>query len=265
MMRKVFFALLLSAAAARAQYPVQDMDRYSLGIGYTLAFRGADITKAAVPSHEMLHVVSVAYAPVPYLSLQAGAGFDRFSVDPYNQAEFQGSYGFSPAFGIAAYTPFLADILRASAGTQMVYLNSSDDRGFRYSGFIGNPFLGLIVSPSTYLDLAFGGRAHIIDGTMSAPRGAADQSFSNKETWRGYLSVTLKTPSEGAFLTFDADMSPSFSSDWSSGPREATLGVSFGAILGWKKHGNPNGEKSNYFPAYSEMKEKEKKMEEEIR
>jgi hypothetical protein len=265
MKRNFGLAILLAVGVARAQFPVHDMDRFSLGLGYTLAFRGEDITKAAVPSHEVIHVVSIAYAPAPYIAFQAGVGFDRFSVEPYQQTEFKGSYGFSPAFGVSLFSPgLLSDMLRIGAGAQFLYLNSSDARGYRYSGFITNPFLGFIVSPSSFLDVSAGARMHFINGTMESPHAAADQPFSNKEAYRGYLAVTLKTPFEGTFMTLDADMSPDVAADWSDGPRETTLGVSFGVLLDWKSKGNPNGEKSKYFPAYSEMKEKEKKMAEDI-
>jgi hypothetical protein len=264
-MQWTILALLLAAAGpARAQFPVQDMNRYTLGLDYTLAFRGEDITQAGVPSHEILHVVGLAYAPVPYVALQAGLGIDRFSVDSYKQVSFDGDYGFSPALGLSLYSPFfLFDMLRVSGEGHAVYLDSRDSRGFAYSGFISTASLGLIFSASAYLDLAAGGRLHLIDGSMSSPHGAVDQPFSNKQTTRGYFAVTLKTPSEGAFLTLDLDASPNV--DWSNGPREATIGISFGALLGGKGKTEAPAEQPAYFPAYSEMKEKEKKMAEEIK
>jgi hypothetical protein len=266
MKQTIIAAVLVAATAAFAQFPIQDMDRYTLGLGYTFAFRGANITSATVPSHEVIHVVCLAYAPLPYVALQAGVGIDRFSVDMYQQTQFKGGFGVSPVFGISLYSPFfLSDMLRATAGANFLYLDSEDDRGYRYSGFIGNPFLGLILSPSGYVDIAAGARMHLVDGTMESPHGATGQSFANGEMTRGYLAVTLKTPYEKAFMTLDIDMSPEVKADWTGGPREATVGISFGALLGWKARKNsPAGEKPKYFPAYSEMKDKQDKMAEEL-
>lgn len=259
-------AVLLACGAAAAQFPVQDMKRSSLGLAYTLGLRGADITEAAVPAHEVIHLISIAYAPLPYAALTAGVGLDRLTVDSYRQTAFKGDYGISPAFGFSLYSPYLVyDLLRVTAGSQFLYLDSDDGRGYRYSGFIGSPFAGIILSPSVFVDVAAGARGHFIDGTMQAPRNAPDQPFSNVETVRGYLSLTLKTPFERAFMNLDADFSPAFDTDWSRGPRESSIGFSFGAVLGWKGRTKPPEQKPKYFPSYSEMKEKQDQMAEEIR
>lgn len=253
--------------SARAEFPVENMDPQSLGIQYGLGFRGQDITKAAVPSHETMHMLSLAYSPVPYVSMEAGLGIDRYSVDPSNQVSFHGDYGISPAFGLSLYSPALVEILRLTAGDKALFLNSEDSRGYRYSGFISSPFLGLLVAPSGYVDITAGARLLLTDGTMSGPNSAASGSaFANQTALRGYLSVTLKSPLERAFLTLDLDASPNLDSDWSNGPKEASVGVAFGAMLGWSSHAASSAKRdtSRYFPAYPEMKSKQDKMAEEI-
>lgn len=252
-------------APTTAQFPAQDMDKRSLGLGYTFAMRGQDITDAGTPSHEVLHQVTLGYAPLPYVVLQAGLGIDRFSVDPYQQTRFRGAYGFSPSFGIAGYSPFFAlDLLRGTGGFNVLSLSSSDDRGYRYSALITNPFLGIIVSPTVFLDVTVGGRLHLVEGSMEGPRSGSKASFANSEIGRGYLAVTLKSPFERAFLNLDIDFSPQLDSDWNGGPREATVSVSLGAVLGWKGKSSPSAEKPIYFPAYPEMKSKQDKMAEEL-
>lgn len=252
-------------STANAQFPVQDMDSRSLGLGYTFAMRGQNITDANVASHEVVHQVILGYAPVPYVALQAGLGMDRFSVDPYNQTRFRGDYGFSPSFGIAGFSPFFAlDLLRGTGGLNILSLNSEDDRGYRYSALITNPFLGIIVSPTVFLDVTVGGRLHLVDGSMEAPRTAKDAPFANNDIGRGYLAATLKSPFERAFLSIELDFSPEIDPDWVGGPREAAVSVSFGAVLGWKGKSSPSVEKPIYFPAYPEMKSKQDKMAEEL-
>ncbi|GEM_PF-1197911 len=258
---------LAFAPAARAEFPVEDMDSHSLGLQYGLAFRGQDITKASVPSHEILHALSLAYSPIQYVSMEAGLGIDRYSVDSDHQVSFQGDYGISPVFGLSLYTPPLFELLRFTAGDKALFLDSEDGRGYRYSGFISNPFLGLIVSPSGYVDVTAGARMLLTDGKMSGPGSVTGGSaFSNQHALRGYLSVTLKSPLERAFLTLDLDASPSLDSDWSNGPKEASVGLAIGAMLGWSGHAASSAKRdtSRYFPAYPEMKSKQDKMAEEI-
>lgn len=257
-------AFLVSVTSA--EFPVADMDNHSLGIQYGLTFRGQNITEANVPSHEILHLVSLAYAPVPYVALEAGIGIDRFKVERKNQVGFQGEYGLSPAFGLSLYSPALLDILRVTAGNRSVFLNSEDGKGYRYSGLISNPFLGLIVAPSHYVDITAGIRGLLVDGKMRTPASKAgeEKPFANQDMVRGYLSVTLKSPAERAFMTLDLDASPSLDSDWSNGPREASVGIAFGAVLGWKARNTGSTDSSKYFPAVPEMKARQDKMAEEI-
>jgi hypothetical protein len=257
--------MLASAPTARAEFPVEDMNAQSLGLQYGLTFRGEDITKDNAHAHELQHMLSLAYAPVPYVSLEAGLGIDRLDIDPNRQVSFSGDFGISPGFGISLFSPNILDVLRVTAGTKALFLNSEDAKGYRYSALISTPFLGLIVSPSGYVDIEAGGRLFLMDGNMSGPQSAASRPFANGEILRGYLSVTLKSPVERAFLTLDLDASPNLDSDWSGGPREATVGVAFGAMLGGKSNVKAAAtDSSRYFPAYPEMKARMEKMDEEI-
>lgn len=256
--------MLALVTAARADFPIQDMDSKSLALQYGLAFRGQNITEALVPSHETIHALSIAYAPVPYVALQAGVGLNAFDVETRNAVGFQGDFGISPLFGIVLASPYFAlDYLKATGGARFLYLNSEDDKGYRYSAFVSNPFLGLVFSPSGFFDLEAGVRAHLMEGTMHGP-GNLERTFANDDIGRGYLTATVKSPADGVFLSFDVDMSPSVDSDWSRGPREAQVGVSFGVIMGGARKPARAKESPGYFPAYSEMKDKQDKMSEEI-
>jgi hypothetical protein len=241
------------------------MDSRTLGFGYSFALRGQNITSANAPSNEVLHQAVLGYAPIPYLSLQAGLGFDRFSVDANDQVRFRGDYGLANSVGATAYSPaFAMDYLRASLGAHFLFLKSEDGRGFRYSAVVSSPHLGLIVSPTVYIDVGAGARGHFVNGGMESPREEKD--FANADIGRGYLSVTLKSPYERAFLHFDVDFSPEVDMDWSDGPREASISLSVGALIGWrgKSREKDPGEKPIYFPAYPEMKDRQEKMAEEL-
>ncbi len=256
---------LALASPAQAEFPTEDMGSQSLALQYGIAFRGQNITTANVPSHETIHSLYLAYAPVPYLSVEAGVGLDRFDVETRKSVGFQGDFGISPLFGFTLSSPYFAyDILRVAGGARFLYLNSEDDRSFRYSGLISNPFLGMLVSPSGFFDFEAGARAHLVDGTMSGPSGPS-KAFANPDILRGYLTLTAKSPADGAFLSLDLDVGPSVTSDWSHGPREAQVGVSFGAILGGRTKPPRAKDTTGHFPAYSEMKDKQDKMAEEIK
>jgi hypothetical protein len=253
----------LSAVAVHAEFPLESMTSNRLGLQYGFAFRGQDITSKDVPSHEILQTLALGYAPIPYLGLEAGMGADQLSVDRYNGARFHGGYGLSPLFGATLASPALFDLARLKAGGRFLYLNSEDDRGFTYSGLVSSPFFSVMLTPSAYFDVEAGARGHLIDGSMQGSDGR-EQTFSNRNTVRGFVSFTLKSPSDYAFLTVDADFSPEARPDWSAGPREASIGVSFGTLLGWKSKPQESKAAPMYFPAYPEMKEKQKQMAEEL-
>jgi hypothetical protein len=266
MARTVTRILPLLAAvsmAARAEFPLDAMAPNRLGLQYGFAFRGQDITSRDVPSHEIIHALDLGYAPIPYLEVEAGLGVDRLSVDRYNGARFSGDYGLTPLFGATAASPSLFGLARLSAGGRFLYLDSEDDRGYAYSGLIASPFLSVVLAPTGYFDLEAGARGHYIDGSMQGPDGR-EQGFSNRQTVRGFVSVTLKSPADLAFLTLDADFSPEVRADWSHGPREASIGLSFGTLLGWKAKSEDPKSAPAYFPAVPEMKERQKKMAEEL-
>ncbi|MDQ3001800.1 MAG: hypothetical protein M3Y08_11135 [Fibrobacterota bacterium] len=260
---RILAAVLAAFSLSLAEFPIQDRGPRSLGIQYGLTFRGQGITSANVPSHETIHCLSLGYAPIPYLALEAGLGLDKLTIEQNKSVQFRGEYGFSPTFGLTLVTPPLLEILRLVGGLKAIYLNSEDERGFSYSGFISNPFLGAVVSPSGYFDIQAGGRLHLVDGTMRGPAGL-ESAFANKEIARGYLAFTLKSPSEKAFLTLDFELSPAIDMDWADGPREAAVGISFGTLLGWKSTKPETKVDSPYFQGFSEMKEKLKKMAEEV-
>ncbi len=254
---------LILVPELRAEFPVEDMDSHSLGIQYGFALRGQNITHAEIPSHETLHLLSLAYAPVPYASLEAGIGIDQLAVDPVNHFGFHGDFGISPTLGFSLFSPALLDLLRVTTGSKALFLQSEDAYGYRYSGWINNPFLGLLVSPSSFVNVAAGARMVLIDGKMRTPIGA-EKPFANGNMLRGYLSVTLKSPGEKVFLTLDVDMSPSVNADWSKGPQEASVGIAFGAALGGKAHNSISADSSRYFPAFPDMKKRQDKMAGEI-
>src|SRR4051812_48304023 len=104
--------LLGLLAVARAEFPLESMAPNRLGLQYGFALRGQDITSQDVPSHEVLHTLSLGYAPIPYLEFEAGIGADQLSVDRYGGARFSGGYGLSPLIGATAATPSLFDMLR---------------------------------------------------------------------------------------------------------------------------------------------------------
>jgi hypothetical protein len=251
---------LLMAAVAAAAFPIGDMDSRSMGVQYGLSLRGQNITQAHTPSHETIHAFTLAYAPVPYVAVEAGIGLDRLEVDTRNGVGFSGDYGFSPIFGLGLVSPpFLSDWLRITGGARTLFLDSRDGKGYRYSGFITDPYLGASLSPSASFEVEAGLRGHSIDGTMRGPGGVA-LPFSNDELIRGYLGFTVKSPGERAFLSLDVDVSPGLDSDWAGGPREAQVGLSFGALLGWKRHAGGGADSSKYFPDFPSLKERLKKM-----
>jgi hypothetical protein len=259
----VLCALLTAVSPARAEFPIGTMGPRTLGIQYGFAFRGQNITAQDVPSHEIIHAFNLGYSPVPYVALEGGLGLDRFSVDRHDAVRFQGEYGLAPLFGLTLATPYLMDFARVAGGVRGLYLNSEDASHYQYSGLISSPWLGFILTPSAFVDIGAGARGHYLAGSMEAP-GGSTQSFSNRERVRGFFSVTLKSPSDWAFFTLDADFSPSVDADWSNGPREASVGISCGTLLGTRPKPVDSKTLSPYFPAYPDLKKKQDKMAEEI-
>lgn len=252
------------ATRASAEFPLGNMGPETLGIQYGLGFRGQDITAADIPSHETIHAFTLGYSPIPYLGLEAGLGLDQFIVDRYNSIRFRGDYGISPIFGLVLASPYALDFIRVTGGIRALSLNSEDDAGFTYSGFVVNPWLSAVITPSAYFDFQLGARGHSIDGTMKGPSGIK-QPFSNRETFRGFVSFTIKSPLEKAFLTLDLDFSPAAEADWSNGPKEASIGISCGTLLGWRTHSSETRTVPAAFPGYKDMKDKQDQMAEETK
>ncbi|MBN1128213.1 MAG: hypothetical protein JXA71_04470 [Chitinispirillaceae bacterium] len=264
---------LLSAAAALlatcafAGSPVQDLSSSSIAVDYSGVWRGAEITALKVPAHESVHHVNVRYAPLPFLMLSAGLGGANISVDTCQQRQFKGGFNFSPSLGLALFTPpLIKNRLRVTAGAKAHYLYTRDQsESFVYSGPVVVPHAGVIVSLNGFVDLEAGGRGLLMLGRMQEGGGAA-QEFSNAEQKRAYLSVTLHTPAEGAYLSFDFDASPGIDMDWAGGPAESSIGVSVGVILRQPndKMSRKMSENEDY-PGFREMEKKIEEMEKSMR
>jgi hypothetical protein len=254
-------AAALAAACAFAGPPVQDLSSTSIAVDYSGVWRGAEITTLKVPAHESVHLVNVRYSPLPYVVLSAGLGAANYSVDTCQQRQFKGGFNFSPSLGAAFFTPPLANnIVRLTAGAKAHYLYTTNlEESFVYSGPVVVPNAGIRVSLGQFVDLEAGARGLLIMGTMQEG-DMKGRSFSNVEQKRGYLSVTLHTPSEGAYLSFDLDASPGIDMDWTGGPAESSIGVTVGLIL--RQPQDRLSRKMNGYEDYPAFREMEKKIEE---
>ena len=265
MFATIAIAGLLSAASAGV--PVQDMSSTSIAVDYSGVWRGEEITVRNVPAHESVHHVNVRYAPLPYIMVSAGFGAANFSVDTCQQVQFKGGLNFSPALGISLFSPmFLKKMLRVTAGAKAHYLyTKNSDKSFVYSGPVVVPNAGFIVSLGEYVDLEAGARGMLVFGSMQKG-GENALSFSNGIKERGYLSIMLHTPSEGAYMMVDFDASSGMDMNWTNGPAESSIGVSVGIILRQPKD-RLSRQKSNYndFPGYQEMEKKIDEMEKDMR
>ncbi|MBF0431186.1 MAG: hypothetical protein HQK83_07915 [Fibrobacteria bacterium] len=261
---KIILAALLMCSVVLAQFPAQDMENKTLGTSISASLRGQDITSESVPSHENNVMWNFGYAPVPYVLLYGGVGFDKLTVDEFNNRKFTGNFGFSPLLGISAYTPMLANFLRLTAGVSGFYFNSQDNSDFKYSGFTFNPKLGAIFSIGDYVDLGAGGKLHWIEGTMRQGTDNNGAFFSNENLFRFYTNLMIKSVYERVFLNVDFDISPGMSKDWTRGPSEASIGVSIGVLLDWKERKDETKQDPLYFESYKELKKKQKKMQDDL-
>jgi hypothetical protein len=253
-----------------AQFPVQEMGSTILGVKANMGFRGQNITKAEVPSHEQIPSLTLGYAPYSLVLLELGLGADRFTVDEFNDGtedrEFNGDFGFSPSIGITFFSPYYVNgMLRGKAGLNTAYWNSSDNYGYTYYGGITDLYIGALFSGSPYLDLEGGFKLHIVDGAVKVPGNTgSDPSFSNSETKRIYISMTLKSPYEGVFANIGFEASPEMSNDWSNGPYEAGVNISVGMLLSWKERKMSEERPPIYFPDYPEVRKTSDKMAEDL-
>jgi hypothetical protein len=260
-------AAALLATCAFAGPPVQDLSSTSIAVDYSGMWRGTEITSLNVPSHESVHHVNVRYAPLPFAVFSAGLGAADLSVDTCLQRQFKGGFNLSPSLGAALFTPpFLKKTVRITAGVKAHYLYTKNlDESFVYSGPVVAPNAGVIVSLSQFVDLEAGVRGLLIFGSMQEGNLNAEQ-FSNAQQKRGYFSVTLHTPSEGAYLSFDFDASPCIDMNWSNGPAESSIGVTVGIILRQPKDRlTRNMNEYDDYPAFKEMEKKIEEMEKEMK
>jgi hypothetical protein len=264
-------AVLVCSSMLLAGVPNQNMSVASLGVEYCGLMRGQLITTQHVPAHERIQEIYFHYAPVEYAMISAGLGVDRLSVDQYGDVDFQGDYGFAPAARLSLFTPrILKKMFSITAGGDFLYLNSQDDRGdgdYRYGGPVVEPFVGLKISAGNVVDIEAGARGHFLFGTMENNKTGQSLRFSNSESFRGYLGVTLYSVAEGGYLNFYFDTSPEVTMDWSKGPSESTIGLSLGVII----HPAATSQQvlkdrdEAYFPSYDAMKKKQDEMAKDVK
>jgi len=259
-------ALGLAAGLAQAQFPLQNMGPQRLGMAYDFLTSGQDITRQNVGSQTSAHRLLIGYAPIPYAGLTLGLGIADFTTEPSDGLRpFEGRYGFSPSMGLRLATPaFVQEQLRVVGGATGQYLWNKDGQGLTYNTLVVDPDLGLQYSPFVFVDLGLGGRLHFVDGEIRSPRTANLSLFANEAVLRGYLSATVKTPAEGAFLTVDLDLSPSTDANWSRGPVEAAIHVTLGAVVGWRNREPKAVPRSPYFPNYRDLKERQEQMSDQL-
>ncbi len=263
----LFAAAILLAPALAAAVPTEDMGPRRLGVGYQFLARGQNITAEEIAANEITHAFKLHYAPIEYVALGVGLGLTRWSTERFESHRFHGNYGFSPSARLEGYSPFLLGMIRANGGYEAEYFTSRNDAGYRYTNLIHSPFLGVSVTPLVFLEASVGVRGHILVGTRRPAGSTESVDYANSNDVRGYLSVTIKTPFEGAFLTLDADASPGLETDWSNGPREASVGLTFGGYLNWKGQ-TPKTDpdrKNPYFPSHDALKKRQDQMAEDLR
>lgn len=262
----IVFALVPGICFFVSAQPMQDMTPNSIALDYSGLWRGENITKKAVGAHESVHQIRLHYAPLPYGTITAGLGMSSYSVNPVEQTQFKGRWGFTPSLGVTFVSPYLAEkLLRIVVGGSFYYLNSrSADRTYAYAGAFVDPRAGVVFSIGEYADLEIGGRGLFIFGSMQK-ESEAGLNFSNTETARGYFSFTMHTPSEGAYCTIDFHASPKISMNWAHGPVESAIGLTLGCVLrtDWKR-GKSDEPKEPDFPGFEEIRKKEKEMKKEI-
>jgi hypothetical protein len=267
-MNKTLLTLSIAslALACYAKAPVRHMSSSTLGIEYSSRWRGTSITQAQVMAREQVQMLSFELAPHEIVQFGFGIGLDRMNVDEYNDRRFSGNYGLTGALRLSLNTPAVfGKIVRLSGNFDAWYLNCEDDFGYRYSGPVLSPSLGVLLHLGRYVDLEAGGRGLLIDGTMEYTKQSATSApFSNFHQSRGYLLLTLTAPS-GAFAQLSVDASRMATTELSDGPEEASVGFAIGVLLSADRKSERMLEQSNdYFPAFREMKEREKEMAEEI-
>ncbi len=264
-MTKILLVTALAISSALAQYPMQDMNRRTLGVAVNGGFRGQNITSSNVQSHEIMPMLDLSYAPASWALLSLGLGYDRFRVDTYQGHKFNGKFGFAPQAGLYLYSPaFAKEMLRVTGGVVNLFMSCEDSFDYAYYGMITNPFAGLIFSPARYVDLGLGLRNHMIYGNSRTPGVRADAYFENQEI-RTYFNLLVHSPDELVYLAMDLDRSPDMGRDWSKGPDEASIHLSIGFLLGWSDNKVKTKRAPVYFPEYGEVKDLEDRMSEDLK
>lgn len=260
-----FMAICALSATSFAGLPVQDFSLSSIGIDYTGLWRGETITKSTVPAHENTHHIGLCYSPAKYVAFSLGLGIANYTVDTVGLTQFKGTPGLSPSFGLDGYTPMIGNFLRMAVHAKGYYLNCENkSKSHLYSGPFVTPSAGAVFSAAEKLDLEAGARGLLILGEMSRAGESTASYFSNNERVRGYLTVILHSPYEGAYCVLDFDASPSIQSDLSNGPFESSISLMLGFILRTDKRFKKTTTGSTY-PAYDELKKKLDDMEKEMK
>jgi hypothetical protein len=248
-----------------AGLPVQDFSLTSIGIDYTGLWRGETITERTVPAHENTHHIGICYSPVKYAAFSLGLGIANYTVDTVGLTQFKGTPGISPSFGLSLYTPMIGTILKFAAHARGYYLYCENKSGsHQYSGPFLSPSVGPVFSITDKLDIEAGARGLLIFGEMSRSGESTASYFSNNDRVRGYLSVILHSPFEGAYCVLDFDASPSTEMDWENGPFESSISLKLGFILRTDKRFKKTATGSTY-PAYEDLKKKLDDMEKEMK
>jgi hypothetical protein len=262
---KITILGLLAAAFCVAGAPSQDFSINSFGLEYNGVLRGQYITEKNVPSYQQVQTVNFLYAPVQYMLFFAGIGAAKMSIDSASGMQFVGNYGFSPSCGLSLFTPFfLNKIVRMSGGVSVLFLNSEDRNNFAYTGTVVSPYLGLIFSAGRGVDISAGYRGHLTSGQLLNTLTSDSYNYSNRNVVRAYGTLTLHSPSDGAYISVDGDLSTKVTNTWNGGPLEASMGISVGVILHAPLRKNDKSVENAYFPRCKEMREKQKKMVEEL-
>jgi hypothetical protein len=260
-----FMAICALSAISFAGLPVQDFSLSSIGIDYTGLWRGETITKSTVPAHENTHHIGLCYSPVKYAAVSLGLGIANYTVDTVGLTQFKGTLGLSPSFGLDGYTPMIGTILRIAVHANGYYLNCENkSKSHLYSGPFVTPSAGVVFSVAEKLDLEAGARGLLIFGEMSRSGESTASYFSNNNRVRGYCTVILHSPYEGAYCVLDFDASPSTEMDLSNGPFESSISLMLGFILRTDKRFKKTTTGSTY-PAYDELKKKLDDMEKEMK
>jgi hypothetical protein len=265
--------LFTSTIQTEARTPLQFMKSDALSLEYCLNFRGQMITERDIASNETMHLLKLGYSPLPFVAFFGGLGINKFTVDPFVVQQdpltfqrFDGGYGFSPAAGGIFFTPRIAGLFRAFGGIDVTYIYSKDAFGKLYEGPVYDPGGGLTLTLAKYLDVALGGKGHLINGKMKdEDTKAVLGPFSNRTVARGYLSVILKSPYENKFLSLDFEASPDFTKDWTNGPRESAIMIAVGILMKEDKK-NKELEKRNlsHFPGYKSLEDDAEDMRDSV-